>query len=146
MTTKKKIALAFLIISILIFCYFILNGSILLFRFYPNEPEFECGTKWVSKEPNLSLIVDNDGYISGNLLLENESFDIEFHTKAGRAHFYINNSASEYYEFWLSGNYKLTRKNDIIIRDIEYYCEPIIQPNKEEKLSFLLTKTQSGDG
>ena len=119
MIKKRKLYL-FIFISLIIFIsltLYILYKP--LIRIVPKNPDFEAGSRWVCLDPEIEIVSNETGPLTGYIVINDEKYDLVVSTLGRRMGFYIKHQ-NDNEEIWLfKGKYKVS-KGDIVIKNINY--------------------------
>ncbi len=127
MKSKKAcivILLVFAVILLLLVFYF-LNYHFVLFRFYPKEAHIATNSEWYCSNPEIELHSDSSGNIQGKLFVKDNTIPFELFIKGGTAYFYREENG----DFLLTGGYSVSRKDEIIIKNIYSVNDEYIDTN-----------------
>ncbi len=139
--TLGDIVCAIILIIFLIFAAFLIFIGIITYNITPQDSEFYQGAEWKCEELNAALFCGRSGMLSNDLSGEITVDEMKFQFSMGyigrRMDFMIDD------DIIFSGKYRVNRKSDIIIKNIDYYDDGEYIDPEMKKIVFKRIKDTS---
>ena len=122
MRTRKKLYLyivKFLIVALILTFLTLCILYIPLVRVTPKNPTFQIGWRWVSSNPEIDVVCNETGTITGYIVINEKKVNLEVLTLARHMDFCIKDENDNRETWLLRGDFKISHGN-IILKNIDY--------------------------